>query len=313
MSTSYPIIGIDVSKDSLELARHGRRGTRRFANDAAGIAALVEAVGAEAPGRVVAEATGGYERALVRALHAAELPVAVVNPKRVRHYAKALGILAKSDPIDAQVLARFGHDIEPKIDEKPCPHREKRAALVLRRRQLLKLRTAELNRLHQAEEEAVAESIEAILETIDRQIAEVEAQIERAMEADERAVQQQRTLEGVTGVGEVTARTLINELPELGRCSRKQIAALVGVAPFDHDSGQMRGYRTIRDGRAPVRAALYMATLTARRCNPVIRERFEHLRAQGKAFKVAMAACMRKLLIHLNRLLAETEKSAPAT
>ena len=309
MNTSYPTIGIDVSKGTLELAVNGRGSTQAFANDPAGIAALIEAVAAEAPKRVVVEATGGYERPVVRALHGADRPVAVVNPKRVRHYAKALGILAKNDPIDARVLARFGHDLEPALDEKPCKSREQRKALLLRRRQLKKMRTAELNRWHQAEDPAAAESIETLLETIDRQIADVEAQLDRATEADERAMQQQRTLEGVKGVGEATARTLINEVPELGRCSRKQIAALVGVAPFDHDSGQMRGRRTIRDGRAAVRAALYMATLTARRCNPVIRERFETLRARGKPFKVAMAACMRKLLIHLNRLLADLEKS----
>lgn len=310
MSTSYPTIGIDVSKDELEMAVCGRRRTQRFVNDEAGIATLIEAAAEWAPARIVLEATGGYERPLAAALHEAGLPVATANPRQVRDHARARGVLAKSDRIDAHAIARFGQDIQPACDEKPDKNREKRAALVARRRQLVKMRAAESNRLGQTADADAAESIRRMIETLDQQIAELEGQLEEATRADEDAQRQQRALETVDGVGEVTARTLINELPELGRCSRQQIAALVGVAPFDNDSGRQRGRRAIRGGRATVRATLYMATLAARRWNPVIRAHYQHLKAEGKDSKVAIVACMRKLLIHLNSLASDPQKSA---
>lgn len=310
MATSYRTIGIDVSKDELELAWHRQKRTQRFANTGQGIAQLIDAIGSASPDRVVVEATGGYERPLGQALHDHHIPVATVNPRRVRDYAKALGILAKTDRIDAQVIARFGHDAQPACDAKPDKYRQKRADLIARRRQLIKMRTAESHRWHQTPDPAIARSIEQIIETIDQQIAEVEKQIEQAMEDDDKAKQQQRKLESVDGVGKTTARTLINELPELGRASRHEIAALVGLAPFNCDSGQMRGKRTIRGGRAEVRSTLYMATLAACRSNAVIRAHYHHLLARGKKKKVAVVACMRKLLSYLNRLLAEPKNPA---
>jgi transposase len=310
MTPSYRTIGIDVSKNELELAFHGQKRTQRFANTSQGIAQLIEAVDFASIDQVIVEATGGYERPLVQALHDHDSPVATVNPRQVRDYAKALGILAKTDRIDAQVIARFGHDAQPACDSKPDKYREKRADLNARRRQLIKMRTAESNRWHQTPDPAIAASIEQVIATIDQQIAEVDKQIEQAMEEDEKAKQQQRKLESVDGVGTTTARTLINELPELGRASRREIAALVGLAPFNCDSGQMRGKRTIRGGRAEVRSTLYMATLAACRSNAVIRAHYHHLLAQGKKKKVAVVACMRKLLSYLNRLLAEPQNPA---
>lgn len=312
MSTFYPTIGIDVSKDELELAWHGHGRTRRFANDAQGIARLIDAIDTASLDRIVIEATGGYERLLVQALHDHDLPVATVNPRQVRDYAKALGILAKTDQIDAKVIARFGHDAQPACDAKPDKYREKRADLNARRRQLIKMRTAESNRWHQTPDPAVAHSIEQVIAAIDQQIVELENQIQQAMKEDQKARQQQRKLQSVDGVGQTTAWTLINELPELGRASRREIAALVGLAPFNRDSGQMRGQRTIRGGRAAVRATLYMATLAACRSNAVIRAHYHHLLSQGKKKKVAVIACMRKLLCYLNRLLAEPNNPAMA-
>lgn len=313
MNTSYRTLGIDVSKDELELAWAGQRRTRRFANDRKGVAELVEAIGHGPVGRVAVEATGGYERPLTRALHEADLPVATVNPRQVRDYAKALGILAKTDAIDARVIARFADDARPEPDAKPDPNREKRNALLTRRRQLIKMRTAETNRWRQADDPAIAHSIERVLETLDQQITDIEQQLDRATDEDPRAAEQQRVLERVDGVGKTTARTLINELPELGRASRRQIASLAGLAPFNHDSGQLKGKRTIRGGRAEVRATLYMATLAACRSNAVIKAHYQHLLARGKKKKVAIVACMRKLLIHLNRLLANHEHDANTT
>lgn len=311
MNTSYPCLGIDVSKGELELAVHGRRRTRRFANDVDGIARLVAGIVEQHPARVTLEATGGYERPLVMALHEARLSVAVVNPRQVRDYAKALGLLAKNDPIDARVIARFGHDVQPRCQEKPDQKRAQRAELAARRRQLIKMRTAESNRLKQTFDPAVAESIRQLIASLDQQIEQIDQQLDQALARDEHASRQAKVLQSVDGVGRVTAQTLINELPELGRTSRARITALVGLAPFNRDSGQMRGQRTIRGGRANVRNTLYMATLTATRCNPVIRRHYQQLLARGKTFKVAMTACMHKLLIYLNRLIAD--EIAPAT
>ena len=305
MKTSYPHMGIDVSKDQLDLAVHGQRRTQRFTNDADGIARLVATALEHQPELVTLEATGGYERSLVMALHEAGLPVAVVNPRQVRDYAKALGLLAKNDQIDARVIARFGHDTNPRRQEKPDEKREKRTELANRRRQLIKMRNAESNRLKQTFDPAVAESIRQIIASLDQQIKQIDEQQAKALAADKQAQRQAKVLQSVDGVGRITAQTLINELPELGRTSRASISALVGVAPFNQDSGKRRGQRSIRGGRANVRNVLYMATLTAIRCNPVIRPHYQQLIARGKKFKVAMTACMHKLLIHLNRLMAD--------
>ena len=312
MATSYLSAGIDVSKDELELAFHGQKQTQRFKNNEAGIADLVECVRAKAPTYLALEATGGYQRSVVAALHAGNLPVSVCNPKRVRHFAQGAKYLAKTDRLDALALAHFAHAMTPACDEKPDQNQQKRAELVKRRRQLIKMRSAESKRLKQTAASDIAEDIEQTIEMLDQKIKRIEKQLDQAMAQDQTAQQQSQTLQNVQGVGPQLAKTLTNEVPELGRCSRKRIAALIGVAPFNCDSGQMRGKRMIRGGRSEVRSVLYMATLAACRFNPVIRQYYEHLISQGKAFKVAIVACMRKLLTHLNNLAAEI-KNPPAT
>jgi transposase len=331
LQASYPPInvplnvGIDVSKGWLDAdaypapAPPAPPARLRVDNDAAGIAALAKhllalsGAGAAGIARVVVEATGGYEREAVRGLRQAGLSVSVVNPRQVRDYAKALGILAKTDHLDAAVLARFGADVRPAPTPAPAAGQERLEALVARRRQLLQMRTAELNRRQQAADPAAVASIDAVLAVLDKQVAELNEAIEQAVAADEAALQRERELRQVKGVGPVVSRTLAAELPELGTVSRRRVASLVGLAPFNHDSGKLKGVRAIGGGRFAVRNALYMAALTARRVNPVIRLFYERLRKAGKPFKVAMVACMRKLLIHLNdRLRKLAQRTAAA-
>ena len=309
MQTSYRqerVAGIDVGKAHLDLAFYevgqGASPARRFDNTQEGHRLLVELLESEAIRRVVIEATGGYERPVVQAIQTANIPVAVVNPKRIRDYAKALGHLAKTDAIDAGVIARFGADVQPDPSPILGEKQQRRAALATRRRQLVTLRTAELARLEQASEDLARRSIERMLDLVREEIATIDDQIDRMIEEDHQARLIDRTLRRVSGVGRVTSRTLISQLPELGYLNRESIAALVGVAPFNCDSGQFRGRRMIRGGRGEVRSALYMAALTAIRTNHVIRPHYRQLRARGKSFKVAIVACMRKLIIHLNQL-----------
>jgi len=306
MHASYTTVaGVDIAKDDLELAIHGETRTRRFANDRRGIDELVGFLRRRRVERLALSTAAASARPHPHALHDADLPVAMVNPARVREYARSLGRFAKNDRIDALLIARFAHDLAPTVRERPEPATRRRADLIARRRQLVRARGDEARRLAQAHDPEVAEDIREHIEQLDQRIERLEQRLERAMAEDPDAAATDRTLRSVKGVGPTVSRTLINELPELGRCSRRSIAALVGLAPYDHDSGRMRGRRSIRGGRAEVRAALYMATLSARRHNPVIREHFEQLRERGKAFKVAMVACMRKLLTYLNSLLAK--------
>jgi transposase len=301
-------IGIDVAKDALDLAIDGVESVKRFQNDAAGHAALCQHLRSWDVQRVVLEATGGYQRALVAALLVAVpggLPVVVVNPRQVRDFARATGKLAKTDAIDARVLARFARAIAPPTralpDEKALELQEKLA----RRQQLVQMRTAESNRQKQAVSAAVVSSIQAMLDAIDTQLRQVDEQLDQAI-GDSPAWQAKvDLLKGVPGVGDQTARALVAQLPELGQCSRQQIAALAGVAPLNRDSGTMRGHRTTFGGRASVRRALYMATLVATRHNPVIRPYYQRLVAAGKKKMVALVASMRKLLVILNAILRD--------
>jgi transposase len=321
MRTSYRqqfFVGIDVSKHHLDVAiLHDGQDvgtpTRRVPNAPGGYRCIIEMLHELSVHRLVVEATGGYERRLVDAMQAAAVPVAVVNPKRVRDYAKALGHLAKTDAIDAAVLARFALDIKPDPTPRLDEQQRLRASLTARRRQLVRLRTAETTRLEHATDNIVRQSIEDVLELLNRQVRTIEEQINQLIEDDEQTRLIDRTIRRVKGVGCGTSRTLISELPELGRINRQAISALVGVAPFNCDSGQFRGRRMIRGGRPPVRSALYMATLTATRCNHVIRPYYLQLRARGKGHKVAMVACMRKLLIHLNELVRKALQPTPAS
>jgi transposase len=298
-------IGIDVGKDSLDVAwGHGNKSQHSTAtNSPAGLISLVRQLPPSTESRVVVEATGGYERALVTALVEAGYRVAVVNPRHVRDFAKALGILAKTDRIDALVLARFGHQIQPRILEEDPARRAELTQLVSRRRQLVDLRTMELNRLQQVSIRQAQKSIQHILKVLAKEIEQLEAEIARLLQSDDDWRAKIELLSTTPGVAKVTSATLVAEVPELGRLNRQAIAALVGVAPFNDDSGRHRGARRVKGGRASVRRVLYMAALSARRCNPAIRAFSERLAAQGKKPKAIITACMRKLLVILNTML----------
>ena len=294
------MVGIDVSKAHLDVAVEGKRTVVRFDNDAAGRAALAAAVaGAEL---VVVEATGGYEMATVRALMAADSPVAVVNPRQIRDFARASGRLAKTDQVDARVILHFARAMRPA----QIPHiddgRIALAALVTRRRQLVDMAVAEKNRLEHAPQ-AVAVLIGETLAALKAQLARVDAAIALAIDAEPDMTARRDLLLTIPGIGEVGAAVLIAELPELGAIDDKKLAALVGVAPMAHDSGTWRGQRHIAGGRATVRCALYMATLSAIRCSPAIKAFYKRLRDAGKPPKVALVAAMRKLIIMINTIL----------
>ena len=292
-------VGIDVSKATLESASLPTGEPGQFTNDEAGIAALVRWLKGRPVERIVLEATGGYETALAAALAAAGLPVVVIHPKRVRDFAKATGILAKTDKIDARVLARFGEGIKPPIRPLPDEAQRELAELLDRRMQLVVMRAQEKAR--RATVLPVARrNIQAHITWLDKCIARFEGDLDERLRKSEVWKEKVERLEAVPGVGKVTSFTLLARLPELGQLNRGRIAALAGVAPFNDDSGQRRGQRYIRGGRSEVRCVLYMATLTARRWNPAIQTFFDRLPAAGKPFKLAMTACMRKLLTLLN-------------
>jgi transposase len=312
-AASYPACwaGVDVSKDHLDVNCYPRpahvRGSTylRARNDAEGIARVLEHLERLQVHAVVVESSGGYERPLMHALHQAQRTVSLMNPRRVRDYARALGKQAKTDPIDALVLARFGADVRPAATPPPPPGQEEREALVVRRRQLIQMRTAEKARHQQTWEAAAQSSIEAMLKVLDEQIAELDRLIEQSVKHDPEALAKEQELRKVVGIGPVVSRVLVTELPELGTLDRGRIAALVGLAPFNHDSGKFKGQRAIGGGRFGVRCALYMGTLTATKANPVIKAYYQKLRSRGKAFKVAMVACMRKFVIYLNQKMRE--------
>jgi transposase len=306
--TEPPTIGIDVSKDevTVAVAPSGVRWTS--ATTPAALDALVARVAPLSPELIVLEASGGYEIAVAAACAAAGLPVAVVNPRQVRAFAQALGRTAKTDAIDAEVLALFGARVQPAARPVPDAASQTLAALVARRRQLLEMLTAERQRLAQAIARAVQRDLRQHVRWLERRIGDVEGEIGAAIEASPVWRVREDLLRSVPGIGPVVARTLLAELPELGHLTRRQIAALVGVAPFNRDSGQWRGHRTISGGRAPVRAALYMAGLAAAQHNAVLRPFYERLRAAGKPPKVALVAVMRKLITTLNAMARTNQR-----
>lgn len=297
--------GIDVSKQHLDLAFDPTREHQRFTNDAEGCAALIQALRNASVTRIIIEATGGYERLIVTELLGAGLPVFVVNPRQVRDFAKAMGQLAKTDRIDAQVLARFGQVASLQPRQMPDENAAALQELLARRRQLVVMRTAESNRLAMANSKRVRRSIEQVVKSLERQLEQIDRDLDKLIKDSPAWREREDLLTSVPGVGKTTARTLVAELPELGKCSRQQIAALVGVAPINRDSGQYRGRRMVWGGRSSVRAVLYMATLTAARCNPVLKAHYQRLLAAGKRKKVALVACMRKLLTMLNAMVRE--------
>jgi transposase len=301
-------VGVDVAKDTLEIAFDPDGKTSNIPNDRVGIAKLLSQLPEPKTCVIVLEASGGYERTAIGELLQAGHAVALVNPRRVREFANALGILAKTDPIDARVIARFGQVVKPRCLEIPQGPLGELQQLVDRRRQLIDLRTAESNRLKQASSKPTRKSIQEVLKTIEKQVKIIEEQIDKIVHDHDDWQHKVDLMTSVPGVGTTTATTLLADLPELGQLNRQEIAALVGVAPFNHDSGRLQGSRSIWGGRISVRNALYMAALSARRCNDRIRPFAQRL-AQGaegrggKKAKVVLTACMRKLLVTLNTML----------
>jgi transposase len=302
VETEPMYVGIDVSKDNLDLALHARHEIRRFANTATGINNIIRHIGDLGPVLVVMEATGGLEIPLAAALGEAEIPVAVVNPRQARDYARSTGKLAKTDALDARILADFAAVVRPEprplADSQTLELRE----ILARRGQINEMITAEKNRL-QRTRGPLREHIRAHIAWLEKALAEMDSELKRFIEESPIWREKDNLLKSVPGIGPVLASTLVADLPELGTLNRKQIAALVGVAPFNRDSGKMRGKRSCWGGRANVRAALYMGALVATRHNPVIRAFYQRLCAAGKAKKAAIIACMRKLLTIVNAMI----------
>ncbi len=303
-------VGIDVAKASLDVAVHptAERWTVAYAEPQVG--ALTRRLGALQPALVVLEATGGLEVPLAGALVTAGLPVAVVNPRQVRDFAKATGRLAKTDALDAAVLAHFAAVVRPTPRPLPDAATQALAALMTRRRQLVEMLTAERNRLGSAPRALRAE-IQAHITWLTRRLGRLDEDLHQAIRTSPAWRVQDDLLQSVPGVGPVLARTLLASLPELGTLNRKAIAALVGVAPLNRDSGTRQGRRRVWGGRAAVRAVLYMGTLVAVRHNPVLRAFYQRLRTAGKLPKVALTACMRKLLTILNAMLKHQTRWNP--
>ncbi len=298
-------VGIDVSSQTLELASSAEAKTWQVGNDAAGIEQLVGQLGGLKPALVVLEATGGYEFEAACAIQAAGLAVAVVNPRTARDFARAMGALAKTDALDARMLASFARVLHQHPERerfvKPLADAElqRLQALVLRRRQLVQMITAERQRMR-VSHAAARPSIERVIEFLKTELADSDADV--ASHVQRHHAELAAALASVPGIGAASVAVLLAELPELGKLDRRRVAALVGVAPLNRDSGQMRGQRTIWGGRADVRRTLYMATLTAVRHNPILKTHYERLLAAGKRKKVALVACMRKLLTMLNAI-----------
>lgn len=300
------VVGIDVAKAELVVALGSAGAVRPVPNDEAAVRTLATELGALAPTLVVLEATGGYELLCVAALAAAQLPVVVVNPRQVRDFAKATGQLAKTDQIDARVLALFGERVQPPVRPLPNAATQDLEALLTRRRQLLEMRQAERNRLaliHGRDQRRVKQSLKQHIDYLDRELRLTDRDLGTLIRESPVWRERDQLLQSVPGIGPVVAHTLLAELPELGTLNRRAIAKLVGVAPLNRDSGTWRGTRTCYGGRASVRAVLYMAALVAARRNAVIRTFYERLVAAGKSKKVALVACMRKLLTILNHLM----------
>lgn len=295
-------IGIDVSKETLEFATYPRGESKSVAYDDTSIESLVTRWRELRPTLIVLEATGGFERLISRALTSAELPFTIVNPRHVRNFARATGQLAKTDRMDALILARYGEAVRPAIRPLPDEATQELKALTTRRRQIIEMIVAEKNRLHSASK-AVKKRIAAHLRWLEAELGRANKDLDQAIRQSPIWKDNEDLLQSVPAIGPTVSRTLMAELPELGKLNRKQIAALVGVAPFNRDSGKFKGRRSIWGGRATVRRCLYMAALVATRHNPVIRAFYTRLRKAGKCPKVALVACMRKLLTILNAMI----------
>lgn len=300
-NTAILHVGLDVAKASLQLDLAGQ--SHALTNDAKGHAKLLKLLRASPAAHLVCEATGGYEQPVVRILHAASVPVSVVEAGRVRHFARAQGQRAKTDPIDAAVLSEYGRVFQPAATSAPTVQQARLAALSTRRLQLLQTRLAETNRAEHYLDKLCVRQARQLLRALEQQIEACDAAITELIAADEALQAKADRLDAIPGVGAVTAAAVLAELPELGGISDEAVAALAGVAPYNRDSGAATGGRHIAGGRTAVRCALYMATLSAVRCDAILKAFYLKLRAAGKKPKVALVACMRKLVVLMNRLL----------
>ena len=301
-STSCTFAGIDIAKEQLQLCilRGDVRQDLLISHDPAGMDLLIDCCRKSSVDLIVVEATGGLERSLMAALIQAQLNVVLINPRQGRDFAKALGLLAKTDRIDAFGLARFAQRIQPKPRPNPSESQASLSDLVNRRNQLILMRTAELNRRQQARINKVRDNIKKVIRFLDRQIDELDEQIGQLIGADPDLNVAGKIIDSAPGIGSITARALVAHLPEIGSLNRRQIASLAGLAPFNHDSGKLKGKRSIFGGRTAARTCLYLATLAATRFNPAIKRMYQRLLANGKLKMVALTACMRKLLTILN-------------
>jgi transposase len=297
-----PSVGVDVSQATLDVAIYPSGEWWQVTNDERGIAELVERFTSLAPQRIVLEATGGYELLLLAACGIADLPVVAVNPRQVRDFARSIGQLAKTDALDAHVLAQFAAQIQPKLRPLPDAATRELSALLARRRQLVEMRAAEANRLSRALER-VRPDIREHMRYLDKRIKELDRELHDQLRGTPLWRDKENLLRSIPGVGPVLSATLLADVPELGTTGHKQLAALIGLAPLNRDSGRWRGKRSIWGGRGHVRAVLYMATVTAVRLNPTIKALYDRLTANGKPRKVAITACMHKLLRICNAVL----------
>lgn len=299
-------IGVDVGKANLDIALHPTGQFYSIPNSEAHIQRFVKILKGYAIERIVVEATGRYEHALVQACDQAGLPIIVVNPTSVRRYAQAIGVLAKTDRIDAQVIAKYAATLKPEFRPIPDKTSQKIKDLLTRRSQLLEMSTMEKNRL-QILPKTLHRSITSLLKMLQSQVKTITQQIDQEVAKVDHWRIKAEILTSVPGVGKVLTYTLLSELPELGSLNRKEIAALVGVAPINRDSGKLNGKRRIRGGRHSVRTVMFMAMLSSIQCNPVFKRFYEHLKAQGKLPKVALIACMRKMIVVLNTMVKNQE------
>jgi transposase len=304
------VVGIDVSKAQLDTAFGAEGEVVGFANNERGIVQLLERLSSVQPALVVMEASGGYETAVAPAIAAAHWRLAVVNPRQVRDFARASGRLAKTDRIDARVLSAFGKAVEPQITRLPDEDAQALQSLLLRRQQLVAMRAQERQRLEHAQG-LMRKQIKKHIDWLDQEIDRLDVDITAGLRKSPAWRAKDDLLRSFKGVGPITSGTLLVALPELGCLGRRAIAALVGVAPLNWDSGKMRGKRSIHGGRARIRTLLYMATTSAVRCNPVIRDFYQRLRSRGKPHKVAMVACMRKVLTILNAMVRQSTPWTP--
>jgi transposase len=310
--TSSTSIGIDVCKDWLDIVVLPSGETWRTENTAEKIGVLATRLEKLNPRRIVIEATGGYERLVTSMLYVAQLPVCRVNPRRVRYYARSVGQLAKTDRLDAKILARFGDAVEPELTKLPSENEQLLSALLARREQLVNILVAEKNRMGTAPAK-IRPSLNEHITWLKKQIKDLDQEIDDFIGETPEFKEKDELLREVEGVGKKTSAKLLADVPELGECDRKEIAALVGTAPYSNESGNKKGQRSISGGRPDVRSVLYMATLAATRFNPVIKEFYERLLKAGKKKKVAIVACMRKLLTILNAIIRDRKHWNPNT